>query len=118
MRFIRRLTLSQARLVAVDATFLLALVATALVGLGSTYTETEFWWVGMAGALLAVLTTVAVAVVLRLPTVVAALGTLGWFFLLGPVLCLRSSGASMAGPRSWGVLVDESLHGWKDLLTT
>ena len=118
MRFIRRLTLGQARQVGTDAVFLLALVATALVGLGSTYTGTEFWWVGMAGALLAVVTTVVVVVMMRWPSVVAALGVLGWYFLLGPVLCLRAQDASTPGPRSWRLLVDEALHGWKDLLTT
>ena len=71
MRLLRRLTLGQARPVVVDALFVLALTGTALVGLGSTYTETEFWWVGMTGALLAVLTTLGVTVVLRWPSVVA-----------------------------------------------
>jgi Transglutaminase-like superfamily len=118
MRFIRRLTLGQARLVGTDAVFLLALVATALVGLGSTYTGSAFWWVGMAGALLAVLTTVVVAVMLRWPTAVAAVGVIGCYFLLGPVLCLRAAGAATPGTRSWRMLVDEALFGWQDLLTT
>ncbi len=118
MRFLRRLTLSQARLVGIDAAFLLTLVATALAGLGSTYTGQEFWWVGMAGAVLAVLTTGVVAVMLRWPTAVAALGVIAWFFALGPVLCLRAQGDALPGPRAWGLMVDETLHGWKALLTT
>jgi hypothetical protein len=118
MRSFRRLTLGQARPVLVDAVFVLALTATALVGLGSTYTETEFWWIGMTGALLAVLTTVGVAVMLRLPSVVAVVGVVAWYFLLGPVLCLRQQGAAAPGPESWRLLVDEALYGWKDLLTT
>jgi hypothetical protein len=118
MRLLRRLTLSQARQVGIDAVLLLALIATALVGLASTYTESEFWWIGMAGALLAVLTTTVVSVVLRWPSVVAALGVVAWYFLLGPVLCLRGQDAATPGPRSWEMLVHEALHGWKDLLTT
>ena len=118
MRLLRRLALGQARQVGTDAAFLLALTATALVGLGSTYTDTGFWWVGMTGALLAVLTTVVVTVMLRWPSVVAVFGVLGWYFLLGPVLCLRAQGAAVPGPESWRMLVDEALYGWKDLLTT
>ncbi len=121
MRFLRRLTMSQARQVGIDTAFLFALVATALAGLAATYTGIAFWWVGMAGALLAVLTTIVVAVVLRWPSVVAALGVLGWFFLVGPLLCLRAEGpegSALPGPRSWRLMVDEALHGWKDLLTT
>jgi hypothetical protein len=118
MKFFRRLTLSQARTVGIDAAFVVALTATALAGLGSTFTGSEFWWVGLLGALLAVLTTVAVAVMLRWPSVVAAFGVLLWYFLLGPVLTLRSQGLAAPGPDSWRVLVDETLFGWKDLLTT
>ena len=55
MRYFRRLTLSQARWVGIDAAFVLALTGAALAGLGSTFTESEFWWIGMLGALLAVL---------------------------------------------------------------
>jgi hypothetical protein len=110
--------MGQARPVLVDAIFVLALTATALVGLGSTYTETQFWWIGMTGALLAVLTTIGVGVVLRWPSVVAVVGVAAWFFLLGPMLCLRQQGAGTPGPESWRLLVDEALYGWKDLLTT
>jgi hypothetical protein len=118
MRYLRRLTLGQARPVVVDVVFVLALTATALLGLASIYTGTGFWWVGMTGALLAVLTTVAVAVMLRWPSVVAVLGVVAWYFLLGPVLCLRQLGPAAPGPESWRLLVDEALYGWKDLLTT
>ena len=72
----------------------------------------------MLGALLAVLTTVVVTVMLRLPSVVAAVGVVAWFFLLGPVFALRQLGLGLPAPESWRVLVDEALHGWKDLLTT
>ena len=117
MRFLRRLTLSQARTVGVDAAFVLALIAVAAAGLGATYTEAEFWWVTMLGAVLAVLSTLVVAVVLRWPSVVAALMVVVWYFLLGPVLCLRQQDG-LPRPSSWRLLVDETLYGWKDLLTT
>jgi hypothetical protein len=117
VKLLRRLTLSQARTVGVDALFVLALTAVAVAGLGATFTESEYWWIAMAGAFLAVLSTVAVAVVLRWPTVVAALLVVVWYFLLGPVLCLRQQD-SVPGPSSWRLLVDETLFGWKDLLTT
>ena len=118
MRFFRRLTLSQARTVGIDAVFVLALTGTALAGLGSTFTGGAYLVVGMVGALLAVLTTVVVAVMLRWPSVVAVLLTACWFFLLGGPLCLRAQGAGAPGPTSWRLLIDESLFGWKDLLTT
>ena len=38
MRYFRRLTLSQARWVGIDAGFVLALTGAALAGLGSTFT--------------------------------------------------------------------------------
>ncbi len=118
MRYFRRLTLGQARTVGIDAAFVLALTCTALAGLGSTFTGGSYLVVGMVGALLAVLTTVVVAVMLRWPSVVAVLVTAFWFFLLGGPLCLRAQGAGAPGPESWRLLVDESLFGWKDLLTT
>ena len=99
MRYLRRLTLSQARTLGVDAAFVLALTAVAVAGLGATYTEGEYWWIAVLGALLATLSTVVVAVVLRWPTVVAAPLTLAWYFLLGPVLCLRQQDA-LPGPSS------------------
>jgi len=117
MRYLRRLTLTQARTVGVDAAFVLALVGVAVAGLGATYTETEYWWVAMLGAALAVASTVVVVVMLRWPSVVAAALVLVWYFLLGPILCLRQEDG-LPRPSSWRLLVDETLYGWKDLLTT
>ncbi len=117
MKFFRRLTLSQARTVGVDALFVLALTAVAVAGLGATYTETEYWWIAMLGALLGVLSTVVVVVMLRWPSAFAALLVVAWYFLLGPVLCLREH-ERLPNPTSWRLLVDETLFGWKDLLTT
>jgi hypothetical protein len=65
-----------------------------------------------------VLTTVGVAVVMRWPAEVAAVGVVGWFFLLGPALCLRQQGSGAPSPASWRAMADEALFGWKDLLTT
>jgi len=97
MRYFRRLTLSQARWVGIDAGFVLALTGAALAGLGSTFTESEFWWIGMLGAFLAVLTTIVVVVMLRWPSAVAALVVVVWYFLLGPFLTLRSQDLAAPG---------------------
>jgi len=118
MRFLRRLALARSRTVGIDVLFVLALTFTALAGLGSTYTGGSYLVVGMLGALLAVLATVVVAVMLRWPSVVAVLVAAAFYFLLGPPLCLRAQGAAVPSPESWRLLVDESLFGWKDLLTT
>ncbi len=40
------------------------------------------------------------------------------FFLLGGPLCLRASGAVAPTPRTFGLLTDQLVLGWKDLLTT
>ncbi|MEO6510740.1 MAG: transglutaminase domain-containing protein [Nocardioides sp.] len=117
MKLLRRLTLTQARTVGIDALFVLALTGVSMAGLGATYTESEYWWIAMIGAVLAVVSTVVVAVMLRWPSVVAALLVVVWYFLLGPVLCLRVQDP-VPGPSSWRLLVDETLFGWKDLLTT
>ena len=74
---------------------------------------------GCSGALLAVLTTIVVTVMLRWPSVVAAVGRGGLVLpARARVLTLRSQGLGLPGPDSWRVLVDEALFGWKDLLTT
>jgi len=116
VRWLRRLSLNKH--VLVDVAMLLTLIAIALSGLGSTFTGSSYLVVGMLGAVLAALTTVAVVVMLRWSPVVAVLASLLWFFLLGPVLCLRDQGLGLPGPRSARAMVDEALGGWKDLLTT
>ncbi len=116
MRAWRRLTL--ARFVLVDVALLVALTGVALSGLGSTFTGSAYLVVGLVGAVLASLSTVVVMVMMRWPSAVAVLATLAWFFLLGPVLCLRDQGPAYPGPESARLLVDQALSGWKDLLTT
>ena len=73
----------------------------------------------MLGALLAVLTTVVVVVVLRWPSVVAALVVAGLVLPARPgALPARARASPPRARESWRLLVDEALYGWKDLLTT
>jgi len=101
----------------VDLALLLALSATALAGLATTYTGMSFFVVGMTGLLLgAGLARLASA--LRWPFVAPVVLAVAAFFLLGGALCLRSQHAALPTPRTWGLLTDQLLFGWKDLLTT
>ncbi len=80
----------------------------------------EFWWIGMLGALLAVLDARSRwRVMLRWPSVVAAVAS--WSpgsSCSARVLALRQQASACPTPESWRLLVDEALFGWKDLLTT
>jgi hypothetical protein len=101
----------------VDLALLLALSATALAGLATTYTGMSFFVVGVAGLLLgAGLARLADA--LRWPFVAPVVLAVAVFFLLGGALCLRSQDAMLPTPSTWGLLTDQVLFGWKDLLTT
>jgi hypothetical protein len=51
-------------------------------------------------------------------TVAPVLLAIGVFYLIGGVLSLRSLDAASPSPRTWGLLTDQLLFGWKDLLTT
>jgi hypothetical protein len=102
---------------AVDLALLLALCATALAGLATTFTGSGFFVVGTTG-LLGGAGLARLASALRWPFVAPVLLAVAAFFLLGGVLCLRSQGAVLPTPRTWGLLTDQVLFGWKDLLTT
>ena len=54
----------------------------------------------------------------RWPAVAPVLLAVLAFFLLGGPLCLRAAGAVAPTPRTLGLLTDQLVLGWKDLLTT
>jgi hypothetical protein len=103
----------------VDAGLLAVLVALALLGLRTSYSGWLYLVAGLVGLLLGIVIA-HFANALRQPMIAVAAMTLAVFFLLGGAVALRStaiggvlpSGATLHG------LADESVHGWKDLLTT
>jgi len=100
-----------------DAGFLLALLTAALLGLASTYTGLGFAVVGFVGMVVAILLG-HVASTYRWPAVAPVLLATLVFFLLGGALCLRTEDAVLPTPRSFGLLTEQVIFGWKDLLTT
>ncbi|MGI8645757.1 MAG: transglutaminase-like domain-containing protein [Nocardioides sp.] len=100
-----------------DAGFLVALCTAALLGLASTYTGSGFAVVGVVGVLVGLLI-VHVTAALRWPFVAPVLLTVAALYLLGGALCLRADEAVAPTPRTFGLLTDQLLFGWKDLLTT
>lgn len=103
----------------VDAGFLLSLAVVATLGFGESFNGWAFLVVAMVGWLLgAVLAHIATA--LDKPAVLTAVFTVAAFFLLGGAVALSSDGFSSAVPLPGTLkeLADQSVHGWKDLLTT
>jgi transglutaminase superfamily protein len=100
-----------------DAGFLLAMATAALLGLAPTYTGSEFALVGVVGVLVG-LVTVHVTATLRWPAVAPVLLAVAAFYLLGGPLCVRAEDAVAPTLRTLGLLTDQLLFGWKDLLTT
>ncbi len=101
----------------VDAGFLVVAGLAVLLGLGSTYTGAGFALVGLLGLVLGV-AVAHVARAWRLPFVVPVAAGVLVYFVLGPPLCLRSTGDALPAPGAWGRLADQALFGWKQLLTT
>ncbi|MEO7845430.1 MAG: transglutaminase-like domain-containing protein [Nocardioides sp.] len=101
----------------VDAGFLLALLGSALLGLASTYTGAAFAVVGTVGMVVGILL-VHVTATYRWPAVAPVLLAVAVFYLAGGPLCLRADDALAPTPRTLGLLTDQVLFGWKDLLTT
>ncbi|GAA2128078.1 transglutaminase-like domain-containing protein [Nocardioides bigeumensis] len=101
----------------VDAALLLATCTAALLGLAPTYTGVAFAAVGVAGLVVG-LVLVHVCRVLRWPVVAPVLLAAAVFYAAGGALCLRAEGATAPTPRTFGLLTDQLLFGWKDLLTT
>ncbi|MFN8193347.1 MAG: transglutaminase-like domain-containing protein [Nocardioidaceae bacterium] len=100
-----------------DAAFVLLLGTAALLGLAPTFTGSQFFVVGLGGLLLGVAAGL-VATTRRWPLAAPVLVAALLLFLLGGPLCLRSEGAWWPVPHTWGLLADQLLFGWKDLLTT
>jgi len=107
------------RPLALDVLLLLALGTIALLGFHSTYVGQTFLIAGIAGLVLGA----AIALLahrLGQPVVVLAVLTVAVFFLLGGVVALHSLGgtAVLPVPDTLNTLADNSVHGWKKLLTT
>lgn len=101
----------------VDAGLLLVLCTAALSGLGPTYDGNGYLVVGVIGVLLGI-GVVTVSTALRWPAAAPLLMGVVVFYVLGGPLCLRADGALAPTPNTWGLLTDQLIFGWKDLLTT
>jgi hypothetical protein len=102
-----------------DLFFVVLLSGVALSGLAASFTGWEFLAVGMVGVVLGVVVT-HLARAAGWPLVAAVVILMGLFLLLGGPLTLRSTGdtAFLPGGSTLSALLDQVVHGWKDLLTT
>jgi hypothetical protein len=102
-----------------DLAFVVGLAGVALSGFATSFTGWSFLVVGMLGVLLAVGVT-HLTRALGWPLVAPVVLLAALFLLLGGSLCLRSAGdtAFLPGGPTLGLLVDQAIFGWKDLLTT
>lgn len=107
------------RATAVDLGFVLVLGVVATYGLRDSYDGWSYLAAGAAGLLLGGLLA-HVGNRLRLPVALVALLTVAAFFLLGGVAALHGRGvtAMLPLPDTLTTLAEQSVHGWKDLLTT
>lgn len=103
----------------VDAALLMALMALALVGLRATYDGVLYLVAGLVGAVLGVLIAY-LASILRQPMIAVGAATLAVFFLAGGAVALHGTAVAGVLPTESTLrgLASESVHGWKDLLTT
>jgi hypothetical protein len=103
----------------VDAGAVLGLLVLALLGFHATYSGWSFLLVGVIGSLLGIAIG-HLAVVLRQPAIAVAAMAVGAFFLLGGAVALRHDAFLGVLPSAGALrgLTDQSVHGWKDLLTT
>lgn len=107
------------RTVLLDAGFLLALGGVATLGFAETYAGWSFFGAAMTGWLLGMLLA-HVGNALGKPVIVVAAFTVVAFFLLGGAVALNSEGVSalLPLPDTLRELSHQTVHGWKDLLTT
>ena len=115
----RRIVLVPGRDDLIDAALLLVLMTLAMVGFRTTYSGLSYLVAGVVGTLLGLLIA-HLANVLRQPIIALAAMTLAVFFLAGGAVALHSSpvGGVLPTGSTLRVLSDETVHGWKDLLTT
>ncbi|HEX2896402.1 MAG TPA: transglutaminase-like domain-containing protein [Marmoricola sp.] len=102
-----------------DLLMVLALGTVCMYGFRDTFADWTYLAAGALGLLLGSLVA-HVALVLRQPAVVTAVFTIAAFFLLGGAVALRGDGAlsALPVPHTLSLLADQSVHGWKELLTT
>lgn len=103
----------------IDAGFMLVLGIVALYGFHDTYAGSTYLLAGTVGLALGI----ALALVangLRQPVIVLAVFSIAAFFLLGGAVALHGDGAAaiLPLPDTLVSLADQSVHGWKELLTT
>jgi len=115
----RRVLLTPTHVDLIDAGLLVLLAALALIGFRTSYTGWTYFSAGIVGVLLGVLIA-HLANVLRQPLIALAAMTVGVFFLLGGAVALRGKAIAGVLPNSGTLhdLAEESVHGWKELLTT
>ena len=115
----RRIVLSPTRDDYVDAGFVLVLMGLAIVGFRTTYSGSGYLIAGLVGTLLGIVIA-HFANVLRQPMIAVAAATLVVFFLAGGAVALHASaiGGVLPSGSTFHLLSDESVHGWRKLLTT
>lgn len=103
----------------VDAGYLTILMLLGLVGFRSTYSGVSYLVAGALGLVLGLLIA-HLANALGQPTIAVAAMSVAVFFLLGGAVALRSTAIAGIFPSGSTLhdLATESVHGWKDLLTT
>ena len=117
--FSRRVLVAPTRDDLLDAGLLFVLALLALIGFRTTYSGWMYLVAGLAGVVLGVLIG-HLANVLRQPMIAVAAMTIAVFFLLGGAISLRAKAVAGVLPSAgtFHGLADESVHGWKHLLTT
>ena len=119
MSKIRARSLLPDRTAWIDLGFVLATGLVAMYGFRNTFVDLTFMLAGGLGLLLGI-AVAHVANVLRQPLVVTVVFTVVAFFLLGGAVALHGKGAAglFPVPGTLAKLADQSVHGWKELLTT
>jgi transglutaminase-like putative cysteine protease len=117
--FSRRVLVAPTRDDLCDGGLLCVLAFLALIGFRTTYSGWMYLVAGLAGVVLGMLIG-HLANVLRQPMIAVAAMTIAMFFLLGGAISLRAKAVAGVLPSAgtFDGLADESVHGWKHLLTT